>query len=157
MLSFTLQMGLVAGAAVITMLTPNVTKKMDVDVDVKSKEEHDLHWHVLLPLMMVAFQSSGQAITSRVVSFNSLTSVVLTSIYCDLFADPKLLVGITKNAERNRRMAAPLCLLAGAVLGGFYSRQGQWGIAGALWTAVVLKAVIIFMWFVWRNDEEEED
>ncbi|PKY09370.1 hypothetical protein P168DRAFT_301889 [Aspergillus campestris IBT 28561] len=49
--------------------------------------ESGLTWRTALPLGLVAFQSSGQAVASRVLQFRSLTSVVLTSVYCDLFSD----------------------------------------------------------------------
>ena len=115
----------------------------------------DLHWHVLVPLALVAFQSSGQAVTSRALHYNSMTSVVLTSIYCDLFADPKLLAGITENAERNRRAAAPVLLLAGAVLGGLFSRSGV-GLLGALWLAAGLKGGVIVAWLLWREEPADD-
>jgi hypothetical protein len=130
-------MVLVVSAAVIVMID--------------SKAGGELRWEVLLPLALVAFQSSGQAVTSRALQYNSLTSVVLTSIYCDLFSDPLLMAGLTRNAERNRRVAAPLLLLAGAVLGGVWAHSSV-GLTGALWTAVVLKTVIIVTWFVWKAE-----
>lgn len=116
---------------------------------------HDKHWHVLLPIALVAFQSAGQAVISRALSFNALTSVVLTSIYCDLFMDAKLFASLTENAERNRRTAAPLLLLGGAILGGLWSRT-EIGIAGALWTACVLKTVVLITWFLWPAEREGE-
>jgi uncharacterized membrane protein YoaK (UPF0700 family) len=108
-----------------------------------------LHWSVIVPLALVALQSSGQAVTSRTLKFNSLTSVVLTSIYCDLFADPKLLA--VQNIERNRRVAAPVCLLIGAICGALWAHSPV-GLAGALWTAAGLKAVIVLAWLGWRGE-----
>ncbi len=133
--SFTAQLSLVLAAAIIVMID--------------SEKGSDLRWEVLFPLAMVAFQSSGQAVTSRALQYNSLTSVVLTSIYCDLFSDPLIMAGLTQNAERNRRAAAPLLLLAGAVLGGVWAHSPI-GLAGALWTAAALKVVIIGAFFFWR-------
>lgn len=135
MASFSAQLLLVVAAAVIVM--------------VDSKKGNDLRWEVLVPLSLVAFQSSGQAVTSRALQYNSLTSVVLTSIYCDLFSDPLILAGLAQNAERNRRAAAPLLLLVGAVLGGTWAHS-PFGLAGALWTAAALKVCIILAFFFWR-------
>jgi len=111
---------------------------------------NDVRWEVLFPLALVAFGSSGQAVSSRALEYNSLTSVVLTSIYCDLFSDPKLL-SLSGNTTRNQRMAAPVALLLGAVGGGFWSRS-EIGLAGALWTAAALKGIIVLVWLGWKEE-----
>jgi uncharacterized membrane protein YoaK (UPF0700 family) len=140
--SFAAQLLLVVVAAVIVIVDKNAGG--------------DLRWEVLVPLALVAFQSSGQAVTSRALQYNSLTSVVLTSIYCDLFSDPLILAGLSQNAERNRRAAAPLLLLAGAILGGVWAHSPI-GLAGALWTAAALKVTIIGAFFLWKAVPDEED
>lgn len=144
--SFSAQLVLVTAAAII--------------VHVDTEEGGDLRWEVLVPLALVAFQSSGQAVTSRALQYNSLTSVVLTSIYCDLFSDPLIMAGLTQNDERNRRAAAPVLLLVGAVIGGLWAHSSV-GLPGALWTAATLKIVIIFSWCFWRAepdlDNDDED
>jgi uncharacterized membrane protein YoaK (UPF0700 family) len=137
--SFGAQMLLIIAAAIIVTLDKN--------------KGSDIQWDVLVPLALVAFQSSGQAVTSRALQFNALTSVVLTSIYCDLFSDAGLFVA--QNVERNRRVAAPLCLLAGTIMGGAWAHS-EVGLAGALWTAVVLKLVVVFAWLGWKAKEDEE-
>jgi uncharacterized membrane protein AbrB (regulator of aidB expression) len=137
--SFVVQMVLTITAASIVTFGPTV----------KSKEE--IGWNVLVPIALIAFQSCGQAVTSRALKYNSLTSVVLTSIYCDLFSDPDLF-GL-HNAERNRRVGAPVMLVIGAILGGLFAHS-SFGIAGALWTASVLKLLAILTWVVWPADEE---
>lgn len=113
---------------------------------------NDITWDVLLPIALVAFQACGQAVTSRALKFNALTSVVLTSIYCDLFSDAELFV--LNNAERNRRVGAPVMLLIGALAGGLFAHSDL-GIAGALWTASILKALIVLVWVFWPGEEEE--
>jgi hypothetical protein len=138
--SFLIQTSLIiAGAAIVTTTKP------------ASKE--DIGWEVLVPIALVAFQSCGQAVASRALKYNSLTSVVLTSIYTDLFSDTQLFA--LHNAERNRRVAAPLLLLAGAVGGGLFAHS-EVGIAGALWTAAVLKMGVVVAWLFWPADGEEE-
>lgn len=139
--SYTAQATMIMIAALITTL--------------EKLEGRDLHWQVLVPLALVAAQSSGQAITSRALGYDSMTSVVLTSTYCDLFGDPHLFSGLTKNAERNRRVAAPILLLIGAIGGGVWSRS-WFGLAGALWTAAALKVIIIVAWLLWKEDATEE-
>lgn len=115
--------------------------------------ETQLSWQVLIPLGAVAFQSSGQAVTSRVMHYTGLTSVVLTSNYCDLFSDLHLFS--LSNVERNRRAAAPVLLLLGAMGGGLWAHSSI-GLAGALWTAVILKAMVVVAWLFWKADPEED-
>ncbi|WZH46855.1 DUF1275 domain-containing protein [Fusarium acuminatum] len=113
----------------------------------------DVPWYVIVPIALVAFQSCGQAVASRALKFNALTSVVLTSIYCDLFSDAALFESVFANAERNRRVAAPALLLMGAVIGGIIAKS-ELGTSGALWIAAVLKVLVMFGWAVWPADEE---
>lgn len=137
--SYSAQLLLIVVAAVIVTVGDQVKDK--------------LNWQVLVPLASVAFQSSGQAVTSRALQFNGLTSVVLTSNYCDLFSDPKLFAW--DNVERNRRIGAPLLLLLGACIGGLWAHSGV-GLAGALWTAVGLKTLIVVAWMFWTGEKNED-
>jgi hypothetical protein len=136
-MSFTAQMSLCIAAACIVTFGP-------------ASGKDEISWNVLVPISLVAFQSCGQAVTSRALKYNALTSVVLTSIYCDLFSDPDLFA--VHNAERNRRFGAPVLTLAGAVLGGLFAHS-QFGIAGALWTASVLKLIVVVTWFLWPPEK----
>jgi hypothetical protein len=113
-----------------------------------------LSWEVLVPIAVVAFQSSGQAVTSRALQYAGLTSVVLTSNYCDLFSDAKIFS--LSNVERNRRIAAPVLLLLGACFGGLWAHTSI-GLAGALWTAVALKTIAVIAWVFWKAEAEAED
>lgn len=135
----------IIGAALIVTLVPGAPPGDD-----------GIYWHVIVPLALVAFQSSGQAVISRALQYNSLTSVVLTSIYCDLFSDAQIFAGLTQNAERNRRMAAPLLLLVGAVLGGVWDKTDV-GMIGALWMAAGLKALVVVAWVFWPAEKKEEE
>ncbi|CAN9173884.1 unnamed protein product [Alternaria alternata] len=137
--SYSFQMLLIAVAALIAT----------VGKDTKE----GLHWQMLVPLASVAFQSSGQAVTSRALKYNGLTSVVLTSNYCDLFSDPQLFK--LSNVERNRRIGAPAMLLLGACIGGLYAHSSV-GLAGALWTACGLKLLAVFAWVFWPSEILEE-
>lgn len=138
-LSYSFQALLIATAASIVTWGENYSK------------DSGLHWQVLVAIAVVAFQSSGQAVTSRALKYNGLTSVVLTSNYCDLFSDPTLFA--LHNVERNRRLAAPALLLFGACLGGLFAHSSL-GLAGALWTAVVLKMVAVIAWVFWKSEAE---
>ncbi|KAL4742574.1 hypothetical protein BDV11DRAFT_211192 [Aspergillus similis] len=138
-LSFALQMGCVAVAAGIVIFKTQPQDKTD-----------RLRWGNSVPLALVAFQSAGQAITSRVVGFNGLTSVVLTSVYCDLFS---YLGGAArgKRADEWRRLGAVGGLMLGILLGGLWAKS-QVGLMGALWTAVVLKGGIAVAWLCWKAE-----
>lgn len=138
--SFAAQALLTVAAAIIVTVRP------------APKDEEAITWNVLLPLALVAFQACGQAVTSRALRYNALTSVVLTSIYCDLFSDSDLFK--LDNVERNRRAAAPILLLAGAVLGGLLSHSSL-GIQGALWTAAILKSLMVVLWIIWPEEHED--
>jgi uncharacterized membrane protein YoaK (UPF0700 family) len=112
-----------------------------------------LSWWVLVPIALVAFQSSGQAVTSRVLNYSGLTSVVLTSIYCDLFSHPDFLSPkVISHAEEMRRAGAVVCLLFGTVLGGLWAHSSV-GMMGALWTAAILKGIIVLAWFGWKSKD----
>ena len=65
-------------------------------------------------------------------------------------------MGLTRNAERNRRAAAPLLLLLGAVAGGLLA-ESELGAPGVLWIAAGLKAAVVLCWGFWRAAEEEEE
>lgn len=139
-LSFILQMlFIIAAAGIVTWGPPGG------DTD-------SVSWNVIVPIALVAFQSCGQAVVSRALKYNTFTSVVLTSIYCDLFSDPGLFDGISVNGERNRKMAAPILLIAGAICGGFIANSTL-GAAGALWTAALLKLGLVLVWLFWPAEK----
>ncbi|KAI2616533.1 hypothetical protein GGR54DRAFT_228690 [Hypoxylon sp. NC1633] len=140
--SFVLQMLFIAGAAAILTFGPQSPGEDKTEA---------IDWPVLVPIALVAFQSCGQAVASRALKYNALTSVVLTSIYCDLFSDAELLA--VRNPERNRRVGAPVLLLIGAVLGGLLSRSPV-GAAGVLWIAAAMKLLVVVSWFLWPAEKE---
>lgn len=115
----------------------------------------EVPWNTIVPIALIAFQSCGQAVVSRALKYNAFTSVVLTSIYCDLFSDAALFEGLCVNAERNRRLAAPILLLIGALCGGAISNSSL-GAAGVLWISALLKLGFAVIWLVWPTEEEPE-
>lgn len=141
--SFALQAALCAAAAAIVTFSPGGPPE----------PTDPITWDVLLPIALVAFQACGQAVTSRALKYNALTSVVLTSIYCDLFSDAELFR--LDNVERNRRVGAPVMLLIGALVGGLFAHSGL-GVAWALWLAAALKIGIVAVWIVWPGVDSED-
>ncbi|KAI0423948.1 hypothetical protein F5Y09DRAFT_167347 [Xylaria sp. FL1042] len=138
--SFIVQLILIVIAAAILTFGP---KSLD--------PKESIGWAELVPIALIAFQSCGQAVASRALKHNALTSVVLTSIYCDLFSDANLLVA--HNVDRNRRVAAPVLLLIGAILGGLLAHSSA-GCAGALWISAALKFAVVLAWFFWPEETE---
>lgn len=117
----------------------------------RAKEQNDASWYVVVPIALIAFQSGGQAMISRAVKHNALTSVVLTSIYCDLFSDTELFK--PSNPDRNTRVAAPVSLMIGVIAGGLITKS-SWGTAGVLWIVAGIKLLLIVVWLIWPGDEE---
>ncbi len=101
----------------------------------------------LLPLGFLAFQSGGQIVTSRLLGFNEVPTTVLTSVYCDLASDPKILA--KKNVKRNRRAAVVIAILTGGITGGWISRSSA-GMSVSLWTAAAIKLSIAVGWSLWK-------
>jgi hypothetical protein len=86
-------------------------------------------------------------VTSRLLGFNEVPTTVLTSVYCDLVSDPKILA--LENVKRNRRAAAVLAILIGGIAGGWISRS-QAGMSVSLWVAAAIKFGIAVSWSLWK-------
>lgn len=105
----------------------------------------------ILPISLLAFQAAGQICASRLLAFDEIPTVVLTTLLCDLLVDTKLYVRPwSANPKRNRRIAAFLALFLGAMTAGGLSKTTS--IASSLWLAVALKGTITLSWLVWRDD-----
>jgi hypothetical protein len=101
----------------------------------------------LLPLGFLAFQSGGQIVTSRLLGFNEVPTTVLTSVYCDIVSDPKVLA--KDNVKRSRRVAAVIAILLGGISGGWISRSSA-GMSVSLWIAAAIKISIAVGWALWK-------
>lgn len=96
----------------------------------------------LLPPL--AFQSGMQIATSKLLGFNELPVNVLTSTYCDIMGDFKLLA--LNNVRGNRRVAAAVLLLIGAISSGWLMRSSA-GLKGVLWISCGIKILTgVGMW-----------
>ena len=111
---------------------------------------------VVGPLVLLAFQFGGQIMTSRLLGFNEVPTNVLTSVYCDLMSDPKLLAPLSQNVKRNRRFASVVLLLLGGIVGGWLSRSKA-GMSAALWLAGAVKFGIAVAWVSWKGKSEKSD
>ncbi|KAF7555693.1 hypothetical protein G7Z17_g2006 [Cylindrodendrum hubeiense] len=77
----------------------------------------------LVVVALLAFQSSGQIVLSRVLGFNEIPTNVVTSLYCDLLSDHNLFAPLGDNVKRNRRLTAVVLLLVGGISGGWLQRS----------------------------------
>lgn len=130
----------VAAALVQTHVVPSPVGLLEVPEDLIDFKE-------LIPLGFLAFQSGGQIVTSRLLGFNEVPTTVLTSVYCDIASDPKLLE--KNNVKRNRRIAAVVAILIGGIAGGWLSRSDA-GMSSALWIAGAVKVAIAIGWANWK-------
>jgi uncharacterized membrane protein YoaK (UPF0700 family) len=103
------------------------------------------------PIALLAFQSAGQIVASRVLKFNAMPTVVLTSLYCDLMSDAQLFTApLGENPDRNRRAAGAMLLLVGAISGAYLTKSDA-GFMGGLWIAFGLKVGMALAWLLWRE------
>ena len=114
----------------------------------------------LVSIGLLSFQAAGKVVASRVLGFNALPSVVLTTLYNDLASDPALFTaGLMGNVQRNRRFGGLLFYTFGALVGGAFARSSL-GFAGALWFTAGIKVLIVVAWLLWREEgkgsEDEE-
>jgi len=86
-----------------------------------------------------------QIAVSRLLGFNELPVNVLTSTYCDLMGDMKLVA--VRNVKRNRRVASVVLLLGGAISAGWLLRSAP-GLMGVLWIAAGVKFLAAVAAFV---------
>lgn len=108
------------------------------------------HFIEMLPIALLAFQSGGQIVTSRLLGYNEIPTTVLTSVYCDLASDPMLLAGLSQNVKRNRRLASVVLVLVGGLAGGWISRSSA-GMATVLWLGGLIKMSIAISWSQWKG------
>ncbi|KFY87970.1 hypothetical protein V500_06648 [Pseudogymnoascus sp. VKM F-4518 (FW-2643)] len=144
--SFVLQAILIFVAAAIVQLhvVPSPSGYHQVD-------PADARYSELLPIGLLAFQSGGQIVTSRILGLDEVPTIVLTSLFCDLVIDPHVLA--KDNVKRNRRVASAITLFAGGILGGWLGRSNV-GMSAALWLAGAFKVAVALSWSLWKVEAE---
>jgi hypothetical protein len=113
--------------------------------------KHDIRIVSLLPLL--GWQAGMQIAASRLLGYNELPVNVVTSTYCDLMGDFKLLA--TNNVKRNRRAASVLLLFIGSVVSAWLMRS-RGGLESVLWVAGGIKVLAAAGLFVWVPALEEK-
>ncbi|PYH38608.1 YoaK family protein [Aspergillus neoniger CBS 115656] len=116
------------------------------EADVISGHHHGGKLLELIPIGLLAFQSSGSINSTRSLGFNEIPSVVITSVYFDIASDKNILA--VQNVKRNRRIAGVVALLIGAIVGGWLNRSAG-GMASTFWLAAGIKFLIGLGWLVW--------
>jgi len=106
--------------------------------------KHDIRIVSLLPLL--GWQAGMQIAASRLLGFNELPVNVVTSTYCDLMGDFKLLA--TNNVKRNRRAASVILLFMGSIMSAWLMRS-RGGLESVLWVAGAIKVLAGLGLFVW--------
>ena len=135
--------------------------------------EMDDNYKDLIPIALLAFQSSGPVFFSRVLGVVELPTIVLSTLYCDFMADLYRLPASVRTRSTSwprfwtsghqrrqfRRLGSIVMLFLGGLTGGFIFRSST-GMVGAVWLAAGLKGLMVLAWMVWRPDtkppEEEE-
>jgi uncharacterized membrane protein YoaK (UPF0700 family) len=105
-------------------------------------------WDSEVPIVLLSFQSAGQIVASRALGYNEIPTVVITSLLCDLMSDPKLF--LLRNEKRNRRLAAFILTLVGAIVGGWVTKVTQ-QISPVLWLAAGIKFSVVLSWGFWKT------
>jgi len=108
------------------------------------------HYISLLPLAFLAFQAGGQIVVSRSFGHNHIPSIVLTSLYSDLVADPLFWQPV--NIKRNERIASAVLVLTGAITGGWIMREVN--MAAVLWFAAAIKYAIVLGFVFWPAEKK---
>lgn len=154
--SFLLQTVFTAAAALVVTLgqaSDSPAKKPSVTT---SPADPGFPWTDLIPIALLSFQAAGKVVASRVLQYNALPTVVLTTLYNDLMSDPGLLTaGLLDNVQRNRRVGGLVFYIIGAVSGGALARSTL-GLSGLLWIASAIKLAVVIAWLLWRKDKAKE-
>ncbi|KAL2850698.1 hypothetical protein BJY01DRAFT_125376 [Aspergillus pseudoustus] len=145
-LSFGVQTACILAAAILVQLGV---------VDPKPEDPRaPIQWMQVLPISLLAFQAAGQIVSSRVLEYDELPTVVLTTLLCDLLVDPNLGAAIKANPKRNRRIGGFLALFIGAMTAGGLSKVTE--MAASLWFAMAIKLVITVSWFIWKGERSRK-
>ncbi|KUI53805.1 hypothetical protein VP1G_01114 [Cytospora mali] len=108
-------------------------------------------WTEMAGIAFLSFQAAGQIVSSRVLGVNELPTVVITSLMCDLWSDPKLFA-MASNPKRNNRIAGFVLTLVGSIVGG-WMLKGTGTVQPVLWLVCGIKFVIGLGWVLWKGQE----
>ncbi|KAL3432834.1 hypothetical protein BDV09DRAFT_187168 [Aspergillus tetrazonus] len=142
------------GVQTICILVAALLVQLGV-VDPKPEDPRaPIQWMQVLPISLLAFQAAGQITASRILKFDELPTVVLTTLLCDLLVDPELSAPLRANGKRNRRIGGFVALFLGAMTAGGLSKVTE--MAASLWFAMCIKLIITASWFVWKGERSKK-
>ncbi|KAL4820955.1 hypothetical protein BDW67DRAFT_75295 [Aspergillus spinulosporus] len=142
------------GVQTICILVAAFLVQLEV-VDPKPEDPRaPIQWMQVLPISLLAFQAAGQITASRILKFDELPTVVLTTLLCDLLVDPELSAPLRTNGKRNRRIGGFVALFLGAMTAGGLSKVTE--MAASLWFAMGIKLIITVSWFVWKGERSKK-
>jgi hypothetical protein len=104
---------------------------------------------------MLSVQAAIQSVTARQLGLNEIPTTVITSILTDLGNDGELFAGPLQNWKRNRRFLAVVCILLGAIIGGWLSRTDN-GMPTGIWLAAGIKGCLTVAWIFWKSEPIRE-
>ncbi|KAB5547219.1 DUF1275 domain protein [Coniochaeta sp. 2T2.1] len=145
-LSFSLQV-------VMLVVTASLVQTGIIEASLMSSANEapaETQWTQEAPIVLLSIQSAGQIVASRALGFNEMPTVVITSVLCDLMADPELF--FPRNNKRDRRVVAFVLTLVGAIAGGWITKTTV-NIWPALWLVAGIKLAIVIAWVFWRETD----
>jgi hypothetical protein len=104
-------------------------------------------WSNAISFVCLAFMSASmglQGIMGKRINSQFATTVVLTSVWCELVADPKLFNVRGRVISRDHKALAIFALFIGAFLG--RAILAEIGSAGALGIATAIRVLLAFGW-----------
>ncbi|KAI1116887.1 DUF1275 domain protein [Nemania sp. NC0429] len=110
------------------------------------RDPADVDFAELAPIALLSFQAAGQIVNSRGLGVAEVPTVVITTLLCDLVSDPAIFAPFAANPKRNKRAAAFVLTLVGAIAGGFISKATGL-VQNSLWLVAALKLAITVFWF----------
>lgn len=121
-----------------------------------------------IPIILLAFEASGQVCLSRVLAVIELPTIVLSTLYHDWTADLLCTRNLwnqssgvkdfvfVQGRRQHKRLACIIALFMGGVVGGEMYKSDA-GMAGALWFAVALKACIVVAFALWPKQRQDDE
>ncbi|KAG9963928.1 hypothetical protein KCU61_g3395, partial [Aureobasidium melanogenum] len=104
-------------------------------------------------LAMLALSSGAQVGMVRALKITDITTAMATAAYIDIFIDPSLFAGVTRNRQRNRRVGFLSMLIIGSFVGAVAYRYV--GSAATLEICAGIKGVVTGLFLLNKGTEEE--
>lgn len=104
-------------------------------------------------LAMLALSSGAQVGMVRALKITDITTAMATAAYIDVFIDPNLFAGVTRNRQRNRRVGFLGMLIAGSFVGAVLYRYV--GSSATLGICAGIKGLVTGLFLLNKGTNEE--